>query len=78
MKESENIAAYLLRLDEVVNSVTGLGEFNESLIFQKVLRSLSLKYDAKVLAIEKSRDLTKIKMDELHGILTAYEMRPKM
>ena len=37
-----------------------------------------LKYDAKVLAIEKSRDLTKIKMDELHGILTAYEIRPKM
>jgi hypothetical protein len=25
MKESENIASYLLRVDEVVNSITGLG-----------------------------------------------------
>ena len=76
MKESENIAAYLLRVDEVVNSITGLGEeVNESIIVQKVLRSLSLRYDAKVSAIEESRDLTKLTMDELHGILTTYEMR---
>jgi hypothetical protein len=42
-----------------------------------VLRSLSLRYDAKVFAIE-SRDLTKLTMDELHGILIAYEMRTKI
>ena len=43
-----------------------------------MLRSLPLRYDAKVSAIEESRDLTKLTMDELHGILTAYEMRTKM
>ena len=76
MKESENIATYLLRIDEVVNSITGLGEeVNESIIVQKVLRSLPLRYDAKVSAIEESRDLTKMTMDELHAILTSYEMR---
>ena len=42
-----------------------------------MLRSLSLKYDAKVSAIEESRDLTKLTMEELHGILIAYEMRTK-
>ena len=53
MKESENIASYLLRVDEVANSIIGLGEeFNESIIVQKVLRSLSLRYDAKVSSIE--------------------------
>ena len=55
MKESENIAAYLLRIDEVVNSITGIGEeVNESIIVQKVLRSLPLRYDAKVSTIEES------------------------
>jgi hypothetical protein len=40
-----------------------------------VLRSLLLKYDAKVFAIEETRELTKMTMDELHGSLIAYEMR---
>jgi hypothetical protein len=40
-----------------------------------VLRSLPLRYDAKVSAIEETRDLTKLGMDELHGTLTSYEMR---
>ena len=58
MKESENIAAYILKLDEVVNSVIRLGEVKEFMIIQKVLRSLPLRYDAKESAIEESRDLT--------------------
>lgn len=45
------------------------------MIIQKVLRSLPLRYDANVSAIEESRDLTKLTTNELHGILTAYEMR---
>jgi uncharacterized lipoprotein YehR (DUF1307 family) len=76
MNEKEDIATYLLRVDEVVNAIRGLGEeLDESLVVQKVLRSLLLKYDAKVSAIEETRDLTKMTMDELHGILMAYEMR---
>ena len=76
MNEKEDIATYLLRVDEVVNAIRGLGEkINESLAVQKVLRSLLLKYDAKVSAIEETRDLTKMKMDELHGYIIAYEMR---
>ena len=39
------------------------------------MRSLPLRYDAKVSSIEESRDLTKMKMDELHGTFTTYEMR---
>jgi hypothetical protein len=41
MKEDENIAVYILRVDEVVNAIIGLGEeIKESVIFQKILRSL--------------------------------------
>jgi hypothetical protein len=43
-----------------------------------VLISLPLRFDAKVYAIEESRDLTKRTMDELHGTLTSYEMRTTM
>jgi hypothetical protein len=76
MNEKEDIANYLLRVDEVVNAIRGLGEdIDESLVIQKLLRSLLLKYDAKVFAIEETRDLTKMTMDELHGSLIAYEMR---
>jgi uncharacterized lipoprotein YehR (DUF1307 family) len=76
MNEKEEIATYLLRVDEVVNAIRGLGEeLDESLVVQKVLRSLLLKYYAKVSAIKETRDLTKMTMDELHGSLIAYEMR---
>jgi hypothetical protein len=76
MNEKEDIATYFLRVDEVVNAIIGLGEeIDESLVVQKVLRSLLFKYDAKVSAIEETRDLTKMIMDELHWSLIAYEMR---
>jgi hypothetical protein len=76
LDEKEDIATYFLRFDEVFNAIRGLGEeLNESLVVQKLLRSLLLKYYAKVFAIEETRDLTELTMDELHGSLIAYEMR---
>jgi hypothetical protein len=76
MNENEYIATYFLRVDEVVIAIIGLGEeIYESLFVKKVLISLLLKYDAKVSAIEETRDLTKITMDELHGSLIEYEIR---
>jgi hypothetical protein len=76
MKEDENIAAYFLRVDETVNAIIGLGEeIKESVIVQKVLRSLPMRFDPKISALEERSDLNSISMDELHGIFTAYEMR---
>lgn len=54
MKEEENVAAYLLRVDEVVNNIRGLGkEVDDIVIVQKVLRSLPLMFYAKLFALEK-------------------------
>jgi hypothetical protein len=76
MNEKEDIATDLLRVEEVFNSIRGLGEeIDESLVVQKVLMSLLLKNDAKVSVIEETRVLTKMTMDELRGSLIAYEMR---
>jgi hypothetical protein len=73
MKEYENIASYLLWVDEIVNEIIGLGE--EYVIVQQVLRSLPMRFDPKVSALEERADLDSISMDELHGIFTTYEMR---
>jgi hypothetical protein len=78
MKEDENIAAYFLRVDETVNAIIGLGEeIKKSVIVQKVLRSLPMRFDPKISTLEERSDLNSIIMDELHGIFTAYEMRTK-
>jgi hypothetical protein len=74
MKEDENIAAYLLQVDETVNAIIGLGEeIKESVIAQKVLRSLPMRFDPKISTLEERAYLDSINMDELHGIFIAYE-----
>jgi hypothetical protein len=76
MKDEENVVSYLLRVDEIVNTIRGLGEkVEELMIVQKVLRSLPLIFDANFSSIEEMKDLDSLTMDELHGILTTYEMR---
>jgi hypothetical protein len=76
MKEDEDIAAYFLRFDETVNVIIRFGEeIEESVIVQKVLRSLPMRFNPKISPLEERSDLNSISMDELDGIFTAYEMR---
>jgi hypothetical protein len=74
MKEDEDITTYFLRVDETVNEIIGLGEeIEESVIVQKVLRSL--RFNPKISSLEEISDINSIRMDELYGIFTTYEMR---
>jgi hypothetical protein len=76
IKDKDSVASYLLCVDKIVNTIIGFGEtIAEPMIVQKVLRPLPLRFHAEISAIEKINDLDKLKMDELHGILVAYEMR---
>eukprot|EP00253_Pinus_taeda_P003434 PITA_03434 len=52
-------------------------EIKEFTLVEKVLRSLSAKFESKVSAIEEKQDLQTITMKQLHGILTAFEMRKR-
>jgi hypothetical protein len=62
-----------------MNAIIGLGEeIEESAIVQKVLRSIFMRFNPKISALEERSDLNSISMDELHGILTAYEMRTEL
>jgi hypothetical protein len=49
IKEDEDITTYFLRFDEIVNAIIGLGEeIEESVIVQKVLRSLPMRFNPKI------------------------------
>jgi len=76
MHNDESIASYFLCIDEVVNCMKKLdADIKEVTLFEKVLRSLSAKFESKVSAIEEKQDLQTITMTQLHEILTAFEMR---
>eukprot|EP00253_Pinus_taeda_P029384 PITA_29384 len=76
MYNDESVANYFLRVDEVVNCMKNLGEeIKEAIVVEKVLRSLSPKFESKVSAIEEKENLRILTMSQIHGILTAYEMR---
>ena len=78
MKEEANIGEYLLRVDEVVNAIRGLGgELKEREVVDKVLRTLPMKYDSMVSTLEERDDLDALTVDELHGIFAAYDMRTR-
>ena len=53
MNEDEIVNKYFLRIEEIVNSMKGLGEkFDEAILVQKILRSLPMIFNPKVSAIE--------------------------
>ena len=76
MREEEDIGEFLLCVDEVVNVIRGLGgKLKEKEVVKTTLRTLAMRYESKVSTLEEWDDLKKVTVDELHGILTAYEMR---
>jgi hypothetical protein len=59
-----------------LNTIRGLKEkIKNSIIVKKILRSLPMRFDPKISALEERQYLATLSMDELHGILVAYEMR---
>ena len=70
MSEDESFDSFYSKLNEVVVSKFNLGEnMDNSKIVRKILRSLPESFRAKVTAIEKSKDLNDIKVQELIGSL---------
>ena len=76
MHSDESIASFFLRPDDILNRMRNLGEtIADTTLVEKVLRSLISKFDSKVSAIEERQDLQTLTVVQLHGILTAFEMR---
>ena len=75
MSEDESFDSFYSKLNEVVVSKFNLGEkMEDSKIVRKILRSLSESFRAKMIAIEESKDLDDIKVQELIGSLQTYEL----
>ena len=75
ISEDESSDSFYEKLNEVVIRKLNLGEKTEdSKVVRKILRSLLESFWAKVTAIEESKDLDEIKVQELIGSLQTYEL----
>ena len=75
MEEDESFDEFYAKLKDIVNSVFNLGEtIPEPKIVRKVLRSLPERFQAKITAVEESKDIDKIPLTELVGNLQTYEL----
>ncbi|GMH31502.1 hypothetical protein Nepgr_033345 [Nepenthes gracilis] len=74
MKDDETFDEFYAQLNDIVNFTFNLGErIPKNRIVRKVLRSLPERFRPKVTAIKKSKDLDKLKIEELVGSLQTYE-----
>ena len=75
MSEDESFDSFYGKLNEVVVSKFNLGEKTEdSKIVRKILQSLPESFRTKVIAIEESKDVDYMKVQELIGSLQTYEL----
>ncbi|GKA55720.1 zf-CCHC domain-containing protein [Tanacetum coccineum] len=73
--EEESIDNEFARFNIIITSLKALDEgFSSKNYVRKFLRALHPKWRAKVMAIEDSKDLTSLSLDELIGNLNVYEV----
>jgi gag-polypeptide of LTR copia-type len=74
IKESESVSDYITCVQAVVNQLICNGEaLTDARVVEKILRSLTDNLKNVVCAIEESKDLVKLTVDELVGSLEAHE-----
>ena len=75
MSDNESFDSFYGRLNEIVIAKLNLGKkIKDAKVVRKILRSLPETFRAKVTAIEESKDLDEIKIQELIGSLQTYEL----
>ncbi|GJW64759.1 zf-CCHC domain-containing protein [Tanacetum coccineum] len=75
ISKDESIDTVFDRFNTIITSLKALDEgYSSKNYVRKFLRALHLKWRAKVTAIEESKDLTSLSLDELIGNLKFHEM----
>ncbi|XP_065634434.1 uncharacterized protein LOC136069633 [Quercus suber] len=75
MGEDESFDSFYGKLNKLFIAKLNIGEkIEDNKVVRKILRSLSESFQAKVTAIEESKDLDEIKIQELIGSLQMYEL----
>ncbi|XP_019441534.1 PREDICTED: uncharacterized protein LOC109346408 [Lupinus angustifolius] len=76
MEPSERITQYFNRVTSHTNATKANGEkMTDQIIVEKILRTLSPKFDHIVVVIEESKKIDEMKIVDLQGSLEAHEQR---
>jgi hypothetical protein len=76
MTESENVDQFMTRVMGIMNQIRLTGEtITDQCIVEKILRSLSKKFEMVVTAILESKDLSSFSTNELIGSLVTHQTR---
>jgi len=76
MEENERVVEFFNRVFTLTNAMKSCGEkITDLTILEKVLRTLNPKFDYIVVAIEESKNLEILKVEELQGSLEAHEQQ---
>lgn len=78
MEPYETVAQFVNRLTVLTNQMKSYGEaVTDSMKFEKFITGLTPKFDNLVVAIEQSKDLDTLKLEQLIGSLEAHELKLK-
>jgi hypothetical protein len=76
MKVSETITEYFARVLSITNKMRSNGEqMKDTIIVEKILRTLIEKFNYVVVSIEESKDIDTLTIDELQSSLTVHEQK---
>jgi len=76
MKEGEKVDEYFARTLTIMNKMKVHGETMEQvMINEKILRSMTSRFDYVVCSVEEFNDLSQLTIDELQSILLVHEQR---
>lgn len=78
MKEGESVDEYFARTLAVANKMKAHGErMEETVIVEKILRSMTARFNYVMCSIEESNNVTTLTTDELQSSLLVHEQRMK-
>ncbi len=75
MIEGESIRKMHNRFNDIVNPLIQLGKtYTQPELVKKILRSLTYEFSTKATAIREAKDLNQMRVQDLIGSLTTYEL----
>ena len=78
IKSEELITQMIIHFTDIINGLKGFGKcYSNSDLVRKVLRSLPRSWEAKVITIQKVKDLNTLPLEELLGSLMTHELTMK-